>query len=378
MEQIRIRFQELLSIEKHSIRTTEHRTFSRLMYRNRNQHRHGFYFRKLEEVRRILRRIQQHVAWNSIRQAVTIKGIEKRKAPKNAPLALSSVTHDDIKSLETLYSRFVLETIPSAAIQVTNELVSRSHFLPFAVTMVSMLSRIYVLEKKILQELRGASLELGLLFSVQEQADPNNIHSRDIEGYLVEDVGTEVALLENDQTTKCSVPTPIAKEVISLPQTNSSTQIQDKTHDSVKLNFSESRTESESIPEPPTDDKNIYDLVSSKASEPQFPTMRMGRAKVSIPVSYKFSSGVIEQRDSQSNSISEVQTRKSSSKCRTVQEKCKEEEDGGLNGNGCLASDGKRSEMNQKAATVAPNQPAEESGSSDSEDLDDIFGALDD
>lgn len=378
MEQIRGRFQELLAIEKHSIRAAEHRTFSRLMYRNRNQHRHGFYFRKLEEVRRVLRRIQQHLAWKSIREAVTPKGIEKRQAAKNAPLALSSVTQDDIKSLETLYTRFVLETIPSAARQVTDELISRSHFLPFAVTMVSMLSRIYVLEKKILQELRGALLELGLLFSVQERRPTYNTGSRPVEGCMAEDVGTEVALLENDQIAPHSGQIQTAKKAVSLPHMSCSNQIPDKLHDPVKRGVSETETDMESIARTPNAEPSLYHIVSSRTSGSQFPVVHTGRARVSIPVSYK-SGSETNQTDFQSNVIDELPSRSASPKRYTAtQDRDNEVEGGKRNTNQSLASRGNMSETKQSHATVTQKCIPEEPGSSDSEDLDDIFGALDD
>lgn len=150
-------------MEVDPIRKVEHTTFTRLLYRNRNQHRHGLYFRRLEHVRRSLRSANNHVAWESVRKALRENASSRAKPSSKLPLSLSTLTLDDLKSIEESQEALVTKVIPKAAVKVVLELVCREHFLPFAIAVIAILARLFVIEQKVLSELRGAFVETKLL-----------------------------------------------------------------------------------------------------------------------------------------------------------------------------------------------------------------------
>jgi len=166
MDALRSRLEQLLFIETHSVRTIEHKTFNRLLYRNRSQHRHGLYFHRLDHVRRLLRKVHNHVAWSSLRHAASVNPTRRRGPQKSVPLSISSVTIDDLRSIEVILDSAVNAVIPRAAIKVTVELISREHFLPFAVSIIAALARLFVLESKVLAEMRGVIMEASLLLDL--------------------------------------------------------------------------------------------------------------------------------------------------------------------------------------------------------------------
>ncbi|CAN8067823.1 unnamed protein product [Agarophyton chilense] len=395
MDQLRVRLGQLVGVETHPVRIMEHRTFNRLMYRNRNQHRHGFYFRKLEEVRRILRKIQGHVAWASIRNAVDSKITKKRKSLTAIPLALSSVTHGDLMSLKILYNHLVGTVIPSAAEKVTVELVGRSHFLPFAVTMLSILARLHVLEKNIFKQLQGAIVEVELLLFVQtsspeEQNLPNSNSGEDRNN---EDLGTEIDSSQGSRVEQKSSGV-FAIELKTMP-VNSSLP---KNLDTTKTSFAPvpskrrklcSETENVQISE----SKSLYERISTSAYAIPMNVTFANRAAVSTP---QLSS---VQRDAATSKVTNEE-----------QTHFKHNQSGKENDlvahpiNRCVSlqrehPDAIRSERFDAECTMRGNKasitrpevladentihkihtaPVPEVDSSDSEDLDDIFGVLED
>lgn len=200
MDELRVRLERLIRTENDPIRLSEHKTFNRLLYRNRNQHRHGFYFRRLEHVRRLLRCGDKHVVWESVRYAVGDNVDKNSRSKIKPPLSISSVTLDDLQAIEASHHALVTAAIPKAAVKVTLELVSRGHFLPFAVAIIATLSRLFVVEQKLLSEVRGAVVETKLLLNTESTLGPGLSCGRN--EYVSEDVGEVVcAPPENGQET---------------------------------------------------------------------------------------------------------------------------------------------------------------------------------
>lgn len=167
MKEALTRVERLLRIESHAARRLEHFTFDRLVYRNRNQHRHGFYFRRLELVRKLLRQIRNHIVWNSLHKAVSPEKAQgPKKSQSKASLYFSTLTIDDLKSVDELLNNLVHYVIPNTSKIISTQLVARGHFLPFAVSVSACLARIRVQEEKLLSQVRGSLNELNVLFSV--------------------------------------------------------------------------------------------------------------------------------------------------------------------------------------------------------------------
>lgn len=188
-----MRFERLARLESDPIRLLEQKTFTRLLYRNRNQHRHSFYFRRLEHVRRLLRCQGKHVVWQSIRHAIGINTHVKATSKKKTLLPLSTVTLGDLLSFESSLDVLVTAAIPKAAVKATLELICREHFLPFAVAILASLSRLFVIEQKLLSEIRGAVMETKLLLNGDTPASLPTFSDR-ITHHDSEDVGEEVTV----------------------------------------------------------------------------------------------------------------------------------------------------------------------------------------
>lgn len=190
MEDLRGRFRRLLSTHTDALRHLEHKTFNRLLYRNRQQHRHGLYFHRLEHVRRLLRKITSHMVWNSVQHALG-EDDSKAHSKRKAPLALSTVTVQDLQSVEALLKVLVGQVIPATAVRVTTELICRQHFIPFAVAIVACLARIFVIERKLVAEVRGALVEAKLLLGISNDQSGPQQQIVGMQG-SIEDIGEEV------------------------------------------------------------------------------------------------------------------------------------------------------------------------------------------
>lgn len=196
-DNLRIRFERLLESKAHPTRAVELETFSRLLYRNRNQHRHGLYFRRLEQVRRISKKCEEHVSWNSIQHSL---GPNDNAVPrKRLPLSISSVTLSDLKALEQMYDQLISDAIPNAALKVTSELICREHFLPFGMSVMAGLARLFVMERKILSELRGAVLEVKVMFGGDQDLNEEPSHAS-LE--IAEDIGISVPTTDDVQLSE--------------------------------------------------------------------------------------------------------------------------------------------------------------------------------
>lgn len=170
MNELRERFKETIAASEHTVRNTEHSTFFRLLYRSKNQHRHGLYFRRLQHTQRLLRRVNGHVVWKSLRSALGTSAnnapqTAAKKKKKSIPLLLSTVTRDDVNNAIQLFDTLVSSVIPDAATAMTTQLVVRKHFLPYAVSIIASLSRIFVIERKLLSDLRVISVDLNVFLS---------------------------------------------------------------------------------------------------------------------------------------------------------------------------------------------------------------------
>lgn len=193
MDELRTRFDETIAASEHDVRHTEHAIFARLLYRSKSQHRHGLYFRRLQHIQRLLRRLNRHVVWKSLRSALgpsansATKTATKKK--KSMPLLLSTVTREDINDAVQLLDALVSSVIPDAATAITTQLVVRHHFLPFAVSIIASLSRIFVIERKLLNDLRAISVNLNVF--LPETADGRSLFD-DPTLPGEEDVGLEI------------------------------------------------------------------------------------------------------------------------------------------------------------------------------------------
>ena len=72
------------------------------------------------------------------------------------------------KQLDQLVSAVIID----AARKVMTDLVCREHFLPFAVSVLASLARLFVIERKVLSEVRGIRTEMNLLFATECNPGP--------------------------------------------------------------------------------------------------------------------------------------------------------------------------------------------------------------
>lgn len=275
MQALRIRVGRLSSVESHPVRKIEHSAFSRLMYRNRSQHRHGLYFRKLEHVRRLLKKIQSHVAWHSLRYSLGHVGQGERRSLSQIPLSISSVTLEDIKAMEILYDSLVSTVLPKAAIAVATELVCRQHFLPFSISMIAVLARLFVIERKILTELKGIVVEFSLLLSIEDQKSaplPNNgtnnytHEDEDVGLPLVKSVEEKnpMALKESKIST---MPRHVGESLQASPSNHTSPTPKDH---NLKLGKHQ-------------DGPSLYEIIQAHDEAAQFPVELKSKASVTLP-----------------------------------------------------------------------------------------------
>lgn len=154
--------QRAVAVAKHAQRKTEHAVLDRLYYKNRSQHCRAPYFRRLEHVRRVLRRVAEHRVWSVLADFADV----------SKPLAFSSLTVSDLEDLVALLNLASSLAIPVAARSFVVELICRGHFVPFGVCIIALLARIYVIERQLCVEIAAALSSMRVLLAVQSNAGP--------------------------------------------------------------------------------------------------------------------------------------------------------------------------------------------------------------
>lgn len=174
MDSLYSRVQELHDLQVDAFRIQEHNTLDRLLYKNRNQHRRGPYFQRVEHVRRVVRKLRNHPACNFVRAVAAPSSDEsKKKSPgrhrKRKKPAVTAELATYFEQLATMTEELVDTIIPKAALRVTLELVCREHFLPFAVSVLAILSRIFTIERTLLPKIQGIVVEMRILCPVPKK-----------------------------------------------------------------------------------------------------------------------------------------------------------------------------------------------------------------
>jgi hypothetical protein len=154
--------QRVVAVASHAQRHTEHALLDRLYYKNRSQHRRAPYFRRLDHVRRILKKSASHRVWTSLSEA----------ADESRALAFSSLTVSDLDDLVAGLSVAPYRAIPVAARALVVELVSRGYFIPFSLTAIAVLARLYVIERQLCIELSVALSDMRVLLAIQPRLRP--------------------------------------------------------------------------------------------------------------------------------------------------------------------------------------------------------------
>lgn len=150
-----------IAVARHPQRKTEHAVLDRLFYKNCSQHRRAPYFLRLDHVRRLLRKVQRHRAWTALAAV----------ADEAQPLAFSSLTVSDADEVLGLLTLATSRSVPVAARSFVAELVSRGHFVPFGVTVIALLARLYVIERKLCVELSAAVSSMRVLLALKTGPD---------------------------------------------------------------------------------------------------------------------------------------------------------------------------------------------------------------
>lgn len=388
MNELRNRFRTLLTITTDPIRHTEHSTLNRLLYKNRNQHRHGLYFRRLEHVRRLLRKLNTHDAWQSVHHALGEAGYakEQRARAKKTPLSLSSVTLDDLHSVEKILHALVHTVIPTAACKVTAELVCREHFLPFAVTVIAILARLFVIERKLLTEVRGALVEARLLFGMTDTQMPQHCQNgQSREG--LEDIGEQVEqsssvihpLTHGYQVTFADKSDDQEEKVTSHISISTRGEPEDN-----KMSKREPLTQC-----PSTDTPSLYAVMAeynkSAASVAQLSTGSLAVQVVPTPVLESKQSGPSKHtvRESLPNASKRIKVAVQGSgdnlaepRWKVVQKSAPESR------RNLVSAEVKHNQPSQPPPNLStpssPSPEAKENSSAESDDIEDIFAALDD
>eukprot|EP00249_Psilotum_nudum_P014409 c24807_g1_i1 orf=92-1498(+) len=129
--------------------------FERLLYKNTNQHRRCLYFRRLRQVRRDLRLLQ------SARLSEVIES-PLLQLPSNKPKASEDVTclRKRLLGIARLLDQ-MMEPILYASSQIA-ALLSRTFFMPFALTTIASLARFRVLLQQLLYDVVHIFNELSL------------------------------------------------------------------------------------------------------------------------------------------------------------------------------------------------------------------------
>jgi hypothetical protein len=192
---LRDQLSNLRAVSAHTLRASEHGVLEQLLYKNRSQHRRAPYFHRLEHVRRALRASRVHPAWATVDAA----------APHaTAPLAFSDVTVHDLEDLHRVLVVAPFTAIPVAARRIVAELVCRGHFLPFSLTIIAVLARLYVIEQQLCAQLAALVSEMRILLACND-SPAAEIH---------EDVGESVqASLPPPKRLALSVSTLTQKRV---------------------------------------------------------------------------------------------------------------------------------------------------------------------
>lgn len=295
MDSLRARLEETRNASEHNVRLTEHAVFGRLLYRNKNQHRHGLYFRRLQHTQRLICQINQHMVWKSLRSALasstngTTQASTKKKR-KSTQLLLSTVTRDDVNDVIRLFDALTSSVIPGAATAVTTQLVVRHHFLPFAVSILSSLSRIFVIERKLLYDFRAISVDLNVFLS--ETADGSSLH-KDSAIPAEEDIGSEIFVSEEEAKQESSVG------ITSRSGQVSADQISSKMEPAIRQgNGSMKRTKRSENVITPDEGPSLYSIVSQKSR----PLPSVSRTKNTISVALISLPSVTSMPKSGSNS----------------------------------------------------------------------------
>lgn len=183
-----------VAVARHPQRAAEHAVLDRLYYKNRSQHRRAPYFHRLDRVRRVLRRVQRHRVWPALAAA----------ADPARPLAFSSLTVVDAEDALALLALASARAVPAAATSVVAELVCRGHFVPFGVTVVALLARLYVVERQLAAELRAALTSMRVLLARGGAPGPSGF------AHGGEDVGEPVAAEPVSAKLVAAEPEPVS------------------------------------------------------------------------------------------------------------------------------------------------------------------------
>lgn len=184
MDQPWRRINEILNASAHPTRTTEHIVYVRMLQRSKNQHRHGFYYRRLQHVQRLLRNINAHPAWDLLETSdfvnrgntgrgyadKTSSSRSKQQRKGHAKTSkeneiLSTPAKDKIETLVNLMEALVEQVIPRAARSIAIHLIALGQFLPYAITMCACLARIFVTERALRNELRMILRDINVLLA---------------------------------------------------------------------------------------------------------------------------------------------------------------------------------------------------------------------
>lgn len=364
MDELRIRFEKLVCIRKQQIRTCEHTTYNQLLYRNRSQHRKGLYFRRLEHVRRLLAKLNAHVVWQSVQSALGPEQNNTSKVKSNLPLALSSMILDDLKSVQQILELLVEQVLPKAAIRITVELISRQHFLPFAIAILALMARIFVIERTLLNEIRGSIVEMKLVLG--EHANVGICHQKDAskqDTKIAEDIGEEVSIGKSTNVQKGD------KEGNTL-------NINAEANDMKMKNAQNLSTKRKSNEAP-----SLYAFMAK--FDKSAAAIAASTAK---PVVVNVESAIVKQQNltslADSEPISDKMAKSTKRKASTITDYGnavklykRESQDVTLQETGVEQSISGKTDMKSKEERL---DDTNEASSEESEDIDDIFGALED
>lgn len=205
------KLESVLKIASHPQRTSEHAVLDRLFYKNNSQHRRAPYFRRVDHVRRALSKTARHRAWNAIRKG----------ADSSSPLAFSTVAIDDIDELVGIVNNVAVEIIPSAATSLVVELLCRGHFTPFCVTIIASLSRLYLVERKLVVSLSAALSSMRVALAIDCNVDLSGIGNESrMHGSCNEDLGVPLSSSPPRSSGKDSDHMKVPSLPSLLPSTN--------------------------------------------------------------------------------------------------------------------------------------------------------------
>lgn len=154
----------------------EHKTLDRLIYKNNSQHKRAVHWRHLKEVQRRHKALARVAA---VRTACSVRVLMQSKASSStarpAQPTRTAVSFTMLRLLLASAHAEKVELVTVTAARHLSALLAQTFFMPFGVTMFSLLSRSYVLHQQLRAELAELFQCAARLRPTLPEVDPRRL-----------------------------------------------------------------------------------------------------------------------------------------------------------------------------------------------------------